>query len=450
MKKILIIGAGRSASTLINYLLDQAEFCNWTVKVADRNEALAKEKVGDHPHGIAIGFDVNDAEQCAAEIDEADLVMSLLPPHMHIIPAEYCLKHNTNLITASYVSDEMKAFDEEARAKGLIFLNEVGADPGIDHMSAMEMIDRIHEEGGVIRSFRSYCGALVAPESSNMWGYKFTWAPRNVILAGSGDVASYLKMGKVKYLPYHNLFRRTEKIDVPNHGEYEAYANRDSVPYSSLYGLDKAETLLRATLRHPGFCEMWNSFIELGLTDDSYQIADSHGMSYRDFVCAYINEIPARTDEENLAFFLDMPLGGSTMKKILALELLSDKKIPLENASPADILQYILASKWEFKEDDIDILVMQHQLEYEVNGVRRKLIASMVDKGRDHENTAISRTVGLPAAIAAKMVLNGKITATGVHIPIIKEIYEPILEELKVHGIRFVEETFYVPEPEGV
>lgn len=447
MKKILIIGAGRSATTMINYLLDQAEACGWTVKVADRDEALAREKVNDHPRGTAIGFDVNDAEQCAAEIDAADLVISLLPPDMHTIPARYCLEHNTNLITASYVSDEMRSFDAEARKKGLIFLNEVGVDPGIDHMSAMEMIDRIHAEGGVIREFRSYCGALIAPESSNMWGYKFTWAPRNIILAGTGEVASYRKGGKIKYLPYHHLFRRTEKIEVPNHGEYEAYANRDSVPYAAKYGLEGAETILRATLRHPGFCEMWNSFLILGLTDDSYQISDSKGMTYREFVLRYVREIPDRNDEENLALFLDLPISGTTMKKLLALGLLSDEIIPLENASPADILQHILASRWEFKEGDTDILVMQHQLEYDLNGVRRKLISSMVDKGRDHDNTAISRTVGLPAAIAARMVLNGKITATGVHIPIIKEIYEPILNELKNHDIRFVEETFYVPEP---
>lgn len=450
MKKIFIIGAGRSATTMINYLLDQAEACNWVVKVGDRDEAIAREKVNNHPQGTAIAFDVNDTQQCAKEIDEADLVISLLPPHMHTIPAKYCLEHNTNLITASYVSDEMKALDEEARKRGLIFLNEVGADPGIDHMSAMEMIDRIQDEGGKILSFRSYCGALVAPESANMWGYKFTWAPRNIILAGSGGVASYLKGGSVKYLPYHHIFRRTEKIDVPNQGEYEAYANRDSVPYAELYGLEGVDTLLRATLRHPGFCEMWNSFIVLGLTDDSYQIPNSKGMTYRDFIFGYVHELPERTDAENLAFFLDLPLSGTTMKKLQALDLLSDEVIPLENASPADILQHILASRWVFEDGDTDILVMQHQLVYELNGVRSKLISSMADKGRDHDNTAISRTVGLPAAIAARMVLNGKITVTGVHIPIIKEIYEPILEELKVHDIRFVEETFLVPQPEGV
>jgi saccharopine dehydrogenase-like NADP-dependent oxidoreductase len=449
MTNIFIIGAGRSATTMIKYLLDHAEAGDWQVTVADRLEDLAKEKVGEHPRGRAIFFDVTDAEQCEAEMKDADLVISLLPPHMHVIPAKFCLKHNTHMVTASYVSDGMKAMDEQARAKGLLFLNEIGADPGIDHMSAMEMIDRIKEQGGSIHSFRSYCGAIVAPESSNLWGYKFTWAPRNIVLAGTGGVAKYRRNGKTKYLPYHHIFRRTETISIPNYGEFEAYANRDSVSYAPIYGLDEVPTLLRATLRHPGYCEMWQAIIDLGLTDDSYRIPESEGMTYRDLVFSYVNEIPGVTDTEALAFFLDLPANGVVMEKLLALGLLSDERIPLKNATPAQIMEHILMQRWVFEEDDTDMLVMQHQIEYDLDGVRRKLVSSMVDKGRDHDHTAISRTVGLPAAIAARMILEGKIKSTGVQIPIQRDIYEPILKELENYDIRFVEETF-LAEPESV
>ncbi|MEM0996603.1 MAG: saccharopine dehydrogenase C-terminal domain-containing protein [Bacteroidota bacterium] len=450
MTNLLIIGAGRSATTMIQYLLDHAERGDWQVTVADRIESLAQAKVGDHPRGRAIAFDVADAAQCEAEVKAADLVISLLPAHMHVIPGKFCLQYRTHMITASYVSPEMKALDSEAREKGVLFLNEIGADPGIDHMSTMEMVDRIKAEGGKIQSFRSYCGAIVAPESSNRWGYKFTWAPRNIILAGTGGVAKYLRDGKTKYVPYHHIFRRTQTVRVPNYGDFEAYANRDSVMYAPLYALEEVPTVLRATLRHPGFCEMWQAMIDLGLTDDSYSIPDSEGMTYRDFICSYVNEIPGHSDAESMALFLDLPVDGPTMEKLLALDLLSDEVIPLKNASPADILEHILMDRWKFEPEDTDMVVMQHQIEYDLHGGRRKLVSSMVDKGQDHEHTAISRTVGLPAAIAARLVLEGKIKSTGVQIPLSPDIYAPVLAELENYGIRFVEETYFVPEPEGV
>lgn len=448
MKKLFIIGAGRSATTMIDYLLAHAEAEDWMVTVGDFQEALAIEKAGGHPRGRAIQFDVTNAEQRHREVEDADLVISLLPPHMHVIVARECLVANTNLLTASYVSPEMKELDAEAKAKGLLFLNEMGVDPGIDHMSAMEMIDRIRDKGGEISSFRSYCGALIAPESTNMWGYKFTWAPRNIILAGTGGVAIYRRGGTTKYLPYHHIFARTEEITVPKYGKFEAYANRDSVSYAPKYGLDKADTLLRATLRLPGFCRMWQAFIEIGLTDNSFRIPNSEGMSYRDFVFSFINEKPGLSDRETLAFFLEVPSDGPVIQKIEALDLLShEAKISLKNASPADILEHILIEKWKLEAEDVDMVVMQHKIEYVLNGVHHRLVSSMVDKGKDTLNTAISRTVGLPAAIGAKLILQDKVSLRGVQIPISKELYDPILEELESFNIRFVEEEFLVPKP---
>lgn len=439
MKKILVIGAGRSATTMIKYLLDHADVEDWEVTVADYNGDLAAEKVGDHPRGRAIQFDVFKDDQRRTEIKAADLVISLLPPHMHMIPAMDCLALKTHLVTASYVADEMAELDEEVKAAGLIFLNECGADPGIDHMSTMEMVESVRNRGGVVRKFRSYCGALVDPSCNNMWGYKFTWAPRNIILAGQG-IAKYMRNGAVKFLPYHQVFRRTDVIDVPGHGKFEAYANRNSLKYAPKYGIKGAETLYRATLRTPGFPRMWNAFVFIGLTDDTYKLKKSAGMTYRDFLFTYINDLPGRTDEESIAAFLETTPDDELIRKIVALDLLSDRKIPLEEASPADILEHILLEKWVFEEDDIDMLVMQHQIEWEKDGERFLLVSSMVDKGRDHDHTAISRTVGLPVAIAARMILNGKVSVRGVRIPVSKDIYAPVLEELEKYDIRFITE----------
>lgn len=434
---------------MIQYLLDHAEAGGWEVLVGDMQEELAKAKVGDHPRGRAMRFDANDAAAMETQIAAADLVISLLPPSMHVLAARICLATKTHLVTASYVSDEMASLDAAAKAADLVFLNEIGVDPGIDHMSTMEMVERVRANGGRISSFRSYCGALVAPESVNTWGYKFTWAPRNVILAGQG-VARYRRDGGIKYLPYQRLFGRIEEVEVPGTGRFEAYANRDSVKYLKLYEMEEVETLLRATLRYPGYCKMWDAFVQMGVTDGSYQLPDSEGMSYRDFLFSFIPQLAGRSDRESLAFFLDEYQDGEVLGKLVALGLLSDKRIPLANASPADILEHILMAAWVFEDDDTDMVVMQHQLEYELGGLQRRLVASMVDKGRDQNHTAISRTVGLPAAIAAKHILAGNIRSRGVLIPTIKDIYAPILKELEDYGIRFTEQEFLVRSGELV
>ncbi|MBK9451409.1 MAG: saccharopine dehydrogenase NADP-binding domain-containing protein [Bacteroidetes bacterium] len=443
MKRILVIGAGRSATTMIQYLLDHAESGNWEVVVGDMQEELALEKVGNHPRGKGIYFDATDEAVRKEQISKSDLVISLLPPTMHVLAAHDCLALKTHLVTASYVSDEMASLDAAAKAADLIFLNEVGVDPGIDHMSTMEMIERVREQGGKISSFRSYCGALVAPECKNEWGYKFTWAPRNVILAGQG-VARYRRDGAIRYLPYHRLFERIEEIEVPGTGVFDAYANRDSVKYLKLYNLEEVDTLYRATLRFPGYCQMWNAFVQMGMTDGTYRLPDSKGMTYRDFTFSFVHAQPGLSDRESLAFFLDEFQDGEVLRKLEHLDLLSDRKIELENASPAEILEAILLEKWVFEPNDVDMVVMQHQLDYELNGIRRKLVASMVDKGRDQHHTSISRTVGLPAAIAAKHILAGNIQSRGVLIPTVKDIYAPILQELEDFDIRFTEQEFLV------
>lgn len=439
MKRIFVIGAGRSTTTMIQYLLDHAELEDWMVTVGDLDLELAKHKIGEHPRGRAIHFDAFDDESRRREIQAADLVISLLPPKLHMVAANDCLELNTNLVTASYVSPEMAEMDQAVRDAGLIFMNEVGADPGIDHMSAMDMINRSKEKGGKVTAFRSYCGAVVAPESNNIWGYKFTWAPRNIILAGQG-IAQYLRDGKIKYLPYHHLFRRFDEIQVPGYGTFEAYANRNSLIYAPLYNLEDTGTLYRATLRHPGFCDMWQAFVEIGLTDNSMSLSNSKGITYRDFLFSFINEIPGKTDIESLALFLKRDTNDHVVTKIEALGLLGDSIFPNEDASPADVLQHILMENWVFEDDDTDILVMQHRLDYELDGKTYRLTSSMVDKGRDHEHTAISRTVGYPCAMAVKLILRGEIKETGVRIPNIKSIYIPVLKELEEYGIKFQEE----------
>ena len=445
MKKLLVIGAGRSATTMIHYLLDHAANEDWQVTVADFNAQLAQEKVGKHPRGRAIRFDIHDEAQRRTEIQNADLVISLLPAHMHMIPGRDCLEFGVHMVTASYVSAEMASIHEEAKAKKLVFLNEIGVDPGIDHMSTMEMLDRIHDQGGQLKSYKSYCGALIAPESNNMWGYKFTWAPKNVILAGQGT-AKYRKGGRERFIPYHQLFRRIEEIEVPGHGNFEAYANRDSLKYAPVYGMDDVDTLFRATLRVPGYCQMWDAFVQMGITDDTYRIGSSEGMTLRDFVFSFINQQPGLSDVSSLAFFLDLPSDSLVIEKLVALGFLGDEQIPLKNASPAEILEWVLMNKWVFKQDDTDMVVMQHQLEYEVAGVRHKLVSSMLDKGLNEYDTSIARTVGLPAAMAARLILKGRIETYGVILPISRDIFQPILLELKQYGIQFTEQHFLVDD----
>ena len=441
MRNILIIGAGRSASSLIKYLLDKSHDEKLFLTIGDLSIESARKFCKGHPNAKGIHLDVFNDSQRSAAIQAADLVISMLPARFHIEAAKDCIKFNKHLVTASYVSDEMQALDKEAKDKGLVFMNEIGLDPGIDHMSAMQVIDRIKAKGGKMLMFESFTGGLVAPESDdNLWHYKFTWNPRNVVLAGHGGAAEFIQEGSYKYIPYHRLFRRTEFLEIEGYGRFEAYANRNSLKYKSIYGLEDILTLYRGTMRRVGFSKAWNMFVQLGMTDDSYTIPHSEDLSYRDFVNSFLTYSPTDSVELKLRYALKIDQDDIMWDKLLELDIFNkDKKIGISNATPAQALQKILMDKWTLQDDEKDMIVMYHKFGYELNGERRQIDSKMVLIGQDQTFTAMAATVGLPVAIAAIKVLNGEITTPGVQIPISKEVYEPILKELKEHGVAFKE-----------
>ena len=440
MKKILVIGAGRSATTLISYLLDNAVSNNWMITIADYSEDLAKQAVGNSVNAKAIFFNVTDERQREEEITIADIVISMLPASMHIVVAEDCVRLKKNLVTASYVSDEVAALDDKAKQAGVLLLNEIGLDPGIDHMSAMQIIDQIKEDGGILTSFKSFCGGLVHPDyDDNPWNYKFTWNPRNVVLAGQGT-AQYIEGGEIKYIPYNKLFNRTENMSVLDSGEFEAYANRDSLSYRKSYRIENISTLLRGTLRRSGYSKSWNYLLQLGLTDDTYVIENSEKLSYRSYLNMFLPGSDEMTLEEKFCKEFGIREDSEEFQKIKWLDIFSYKKVDLENATPAQVLQKILEEKWTLSAEDKDMIVMQHQFEYTLDGVNKKLNSSFVVFGDNQRDTAMAKTVGLPVAIATKLILNGEITSVGVKIPTTKDIYIPVLKELAENGINFVEE----------
>ena len=440
MKKILVIGAGRSAVTLIKYLLDNSSANNWQVKVADFSIELADQAVGNHNNGKAIFFNVTDKKQRESEIENADIVISMLPASLHITVAKDCVRLGKNLVTASYVSPEIAELDEAAKQAGILLLNEIGLDPGIDHMSAMQVIDEIKENGGELTSFKSFCGGLVHPDyDNNPWNYKFTWNPRNVVLAGQGT-AQYIENGDYKYIPYTSLFERTEYMEVLDAGEFEGYANRDSLSYRKSYGLDDIPTLFRGTLRRKGYSEAWNVFVQLGMTDDTYKLENSASITNREFINMFLSFDDALTVEEKFCKQFSLTTDSVIFQKIAWLGAFSENKVGIENASPAQILQKICEEKWTLGSEDKDMIVMQHQFEYVQNGEQKKLNSSLLVFGDDPRYTSMAKTVGLPVAIATKLILNGAIKSTGVKIPTTKDIYAPVLKELEQNGINFVEE----------
>lgn len=441
MRTILIIGAGKSTAYLVKYLLDKSVAEQLHITLADKNIDFATKLIDHHPNGNAIAFDIFDEQQRTKEITKADIVVSMLPARFHIEVAKDCLTLNKNMVTASYVSKEMQALHKAVEAKGLLFLNEMGVDPGIDHMSAMQVIDRIKANGGEMILFESFTGGLVAPESDdNLWNYKFTWNPRNVVTAGQGGAAKFLQEGKFKYIPYHRLFRRTEFLEVDGYGRFEAYANRDSLKYQSLYGLDAIQTLYRGTIRRVGFGKAWQIFIMLGMTDDSYTIEDSEHMSYRDFVNSFLPYSHTDSVELKLRHQLKIDQDDIIWEKLEELDMFNpNKKVELQNATPAQILQKILMDSWTLQQDDKDMLVMYHKFGYELNGEKHQIDATMVCKGENQTYTAMAKTVGLPVSIATLKVLNKEIQEKGVKIPINKNIYEPILSELIKFDIIFKE-----------
>ena len=443
MRTILIIGAGRSASSLIQYLLNKSVKENLHLVIGDLSLALAQKKTNNHPNATAISLDIFDEDQRKKAIQIADIVISMLPAHLHIEIAKDCVIYKKHLVTASYVSDAMKELDAAAKENNLIFMNEIGLDPGIDHMSAMKVIDEIKDKGGKMLLFESFCGGLVAPESdTNLWNYKFTWAPRNVVLAGQGGVAKFIQEGAYKYIPYCNLFRRTEFLDVEGYGRFEGYSNRDSLKYRSVYGLDDVLTLYRGTIRKVGFSKAWNMFVQLGMTDDSYVMENSEKMSYRTFVNSFLPYHPTDSVEIKTRLILKIDQDDIMWDKLLELDLFNpNKKVGLKNATPAQILEKILTDSWTLHPEDKDMIVMYHKFGYELNGKKEQIDSKMVCIGDDQTYTAMAKTVGLPVAMVTLLILNGKIKTPGVQLPIRKEVYKPILKELEEYGVVFKEQS---------
>jgi saccharopine dehydrogenase-like NADP-dependent oxidoreductase len=443
MKKILIIGAGLSTISLIEYLLENAEEHDWQITVGDVSEENAHKKVNGNPRGTAKVFDIMDDMESWNTIAQHDVVISMLPASLHHLVAEKCIDLRKPMLTASYASEKIKALDEKARKAGVPVLMELGLDPGIDHMSALKVMSRIKEEGGNLSSFYSFTGGLVAPEyDNNPWNYKFTWNPRNVVVAGQG-VAQYIKNGRYKYIPYHRLFDRVMTRKILQYGDFEVYANRDSLKYREIYGLSDIPSLFRGTVRKPGFAKAWNVFVRLGLTEDDYIIEDSEHMTYRQFINAFLKYEPNVPVEIKLQEYCSNAADPVVFEKLKWLGIFDDRKIGLKRATPAQILQKLLEEKWTMDPDDKDMIVMQHEFKYTTKDNEDKMIVSaMAYIGENQENTAMAVTVGLPLAITTKLLLTGKINLTGVHLPTDKQIYEPVLEELEQFGIHFEEKEY--------
>lgn len=437
MKQILLIGAGRSASNLIQYLIEQSNKHGFKICIADRD--IDHLQFDSSIKTVALNIEHKEHRQTL--VKQSDVVISMLPAHMHISLAKDCLEFKKHLVTASYVSPEMKSLNEEAQFKGLVFMNEIGLDPGVDHMSAMKVIDQIKAEGGKMVLFESFTGGLIAPESdNNLWNYKFTWNPRNVVLAGQGGAAKFIQEGKYKYIPYQKLFRRTEVLNIQGAGKFEGYANRDSLKYRELYGLEDIETLYRGTIRRLGFSKTWDLIVQLGMTDDSYIMEDTEHMSFRDFTNSFLAYNTQDSVELKLRSYLNIDQDDLRWDKLMELDLCNPNKIVgLKKASPAQVLEHILKQAWSLEEDDKDMIVMLHKFGFELAGKKRQIESSMMVIGQDQTYTAMSKTVGLPVGIAAVKILLGEITRPGVQIPVHPEVYLPILEELEDYGIIFKE-----------
>lgn len=441
-KNILVLGAGRSATSLINYLLDQASRYDWLVVVADSDKDLAERKVGDRSHGKGTRLNVRNATQRRALVRESDVVISLLPVSLHHLVVSDCIQFKKHLITASYLSKEMIALDEQARHSGIMIMGEVGLDPGIDHMSSMRMIKQLKDSGHTVKSYRSYTGGLIAPENAdNPWQYKFTWNPRNVVTAGKGT-AQYMLDGKPKYVPPQRIFLEAGTVEVDPVGQLEAYVNRDSLQYRQHYGLDEVPTIIRYTLRYPGFCCGWQALVQLGWTDESYVISDVGRHTYAQLLESFLPADPHQSNLEiRMARFLGIEAKDPVMDKLRWLGIFSNEKVSTRSGSPADVLLDLLLRKWEMHDADRDMVVMHHALECEKDGKGKRVTSSLVMKGQDSPNTAMAKLVGLPLGIFAKLLLTGKIESRGVHLPVKREFYGPVLNELEELDVRFVEST---------
>ncbi len=435
MNKVLILGAGLVAKPLVRYLLDQPDF---KVEVASRTVSKAVKLIDNHPDGEAKELNLKDEEGLKKEIADSDLVISMVPYGFHPKVAKYCIDFGKHMVTTSYVSEVMQNLDEQAKKANILILNEVGLDPGIDHMEAMRIIHEVEEKGGKIQSFTSYCGGLPAPEANtNPFGYKFSWSPIGVLLAGKNS-AQYQKDGQQIFIPAEDLFKDPSIINIEGLGEFEGYPNRNSLPYIQLYGIQSAETMLRGTLRNKGWCSTMKKMVDLGLLDEEEKEWD--GLTYKNF----IRRLMGSPAEENIQKALSVHLGieedSDIIKRFEWLGLLSDESIPVSKGSALDILGARMLEKLQYEEGERDMIILQHQfLASYPDGNKEKITSTLIDYGIPNGDSSMARTVGLPAAIATRLILEGKIEMPGVHIPVIPEIYVPILQELKEMDIAFTE-----------
>lgn len=433
MKKILILGAGLVAKPLVRYLLDQPDF---EVEVASRTVSKAVKLIDNHPHGKSSELNLKNEEGLKDKISKADLIISMVPYTFHPIVAKYCIDYKKAMVTTSYVSEVMKNLDAEAKKAGILILNEVGLDPGIDHMEAMRIIHEVEEKGGEILSFTSYCGGLPAPEANtNPFGYKFSWSPTGVLLAGKNS-AQYLKDGQQIFIPSQDLFDNYLMINIEGLGEFEGYPNRNSLPYIELYGIKSTKTMLRGTLRNKGWCSTLKKIVDLGFLEEEEK--DWTGLTYKDFLKKLMND-PAEEDiKKALSAHLNIEESSDIIQRFEWLGLLSDEPLPLEKDSPLNILGAKMLEKLQYEEGEKDMIMLQHQFIASYPGDKKeKITSTLIDFGIPHGDTSMARTVGSPAAISTKLILEGKIEKTGVHIPVTPEIYIPILQELKELDIAF-------------
>ena len=439
MKVVLVLGAGLSSSSLFRYLISHLKENDWRLIIANASIDALSNKYGSIADVELLKLDANNKAQRQQLIARSNLVISMLPASFHVEVARDCIDAGIDLITPSYVSQEMKALHDEAIQKGVTIMNETGVDPGIDHMSAVKIMEEIDEKGGKLTSFKSFCGGLIAPESDdNLWHYKFTWNPRNVVLAGQGGVAAFRQNKELKYIPYNQLFKRTERFEIEGYGSFDGYANRDSLKYLELYNMASVETMYRGTLRRPDFCQAWDVLVELGLTEDGYILENSQSLTPRQLLNAFLPYHPKDSVETKLQRFLrEDRLHLYPMFEEIGL---FDNTVPIhsEDASPARFLQALLEKSWVLKPEDKDMLVMLHEFGYLLEGRKYRLLSSMVSVGEDRHYTAMANTVGLPMAIIAKHMLKGY-RNPGVHLPIDRELYIPVLEELKTWGIEFID-----------
>jgi saccharopine dehydrogenase (NADP+, L-glutamate forming) len=435
MKNVLILGAGLVARPLVNYLLDLPELA---ITVADVEPARAEKLVAGRPRGRALSLDISDRTALGAAVGGADLVVSMVPYTFHPLVAELAIEQGKHVVTASYVSPAMRALDAPARARGVILLNELGLDPGIDHMEAMRIIHEVHESGGKVLGFTSWCGGLPAPESNtNPFGYKFSWSPRGVLLA-SKSPARFLKDGRIVGIPAEDLFAAPQTVPIPGLADFEGYPNRDSVPYRDVYGIPEALTVLRGTLRYAGWCETLRAMVGLGFLDETAK--DRIGSTFLALAGELAGAAPGADVRDTLAARLGPGPGPAVLSRLEWLGLLDAVPLPVAKGSAFDNVAALMVDKLAYGEGERDMIVLQHEFHVlRADGRNERIVSTLVDYGVPGGDSSMSRTVGLPAAIGARLILEGRIREAGVQVPVLPEIYAPILDELGSRGVRFEE-----------